>query len=255
MDLRCAWKDELRLTCIPHQKISAILFDKDGTLVDFDATFGPAGFDLLDRLSAGDAALFQRLADALHYDLARRRFLLSSPFIAEPTPIYGAIIADIVGRADRAVFFSEIDAALEELSVRSITAVGDPNLVLGSLAGNGIKLGIATNDTEYTARRQAERLGLSPHFNFYAGYDSGYGGKPGPGMILAFARHCGVTLAQVALVGDSLNDMLAARAAGCVAIAVLSGPAPLSVLAPYADYVINHIGDLPALLTTLPSAS
>jgi phosphoglycolate phosphatase len=234
--------------------VDAILFDKDGTLVDFDATFGPAGYGLLHRLSGGDAELFQRLADAIGYDVACRQFLLTSPFVAEPTPIYGAIIADILGRVDRAALFAEIDTALEELSRHSITAIGDPKTVLAGLSAKGFRLGMATNDTERTARRQTERLGLSQYIQFFAGYDSGFGNKPEPGMVFAFARHCGLPPARIALVGDSLHDMFAARAAGCGAIAVLSGPATKSDLAPHADHIIGQIGDLPALLADLPIA-
>ncbi len=232
-------------------RFDAILFDKDGTLVDFDATFGPAGYGLLDRLSNGNAALLQMLADALEYDVETRRFRHTSPFVAEPTPIYGAILADILGRTDRIRLFQEIDAVLDELALRFVTPIGDPHAVLANLVQSGLALGIATNDAEQTARRQAERLGLTPFLRFYAGYDSGHGGKPGPGMVLAFARHCGCLPSRIALVGDSLQDMRAARAAGATAVAVLSGPTPASVLSPYADHLIGHTGDLPALLAAL----
>src|SRR5882762_141985 len=43
--------------------IRAILFDKDGTLVDIQATLGPATCDVLHRLSDGKPELFGRLAD------------------------------------------------------------------------------------------------------------------------------------------------------------------------------------------------
>jgi phosphoglycolate phosphatase len=231
-----------------QNKIDAILFDKDGTLVDFDATFGPAGYGLLNHLSQGDACLLRQLADALEYDVERRRFRSTSPFVAEPTPIYGAILADILGCPDRLRLFHEIDATLAELALQSLTPINDPKTVLAKLAAAGLALGLATNDTEQTARRQAERLGLSPLLRFYAGYDSGHGRKPGPGMVSAFARQCRCPASRIALVGDSLHDMLAARAAGCTAIAVLSGPASSAILSPHAHYLIDHIGDLPALL-------
>jgi phosphoglycolate phosphatase len=232
-------------------RFDAILFDKDGTLVDFDATFGPAGYGLLYRLSNGNVGLLRKLAAAIEYDVEIRRFRQTSPFVAEPTPVYGAILADILGRVDRIRLFREIDAVLDEQALRFITPIGDPPSVLANLAQSGLELGIATNDAEHTARRQAERLGVSPFVHFYAGYDSGHGGKPGPGMVLAFARHCGCPPSRIALVGDSLQDMLAARAAGSTAIAVLSGPTAASVLSPHADHLIGHTGDLPALLAAL----
>ena len=42
--------------------IRAILFDKDGTLVDIQLTLGPATCDVLSKLSSGDHAMLARLA-------------------------------------------------------------------------------------------------------------------------------------------------------------------------------------------------
>jgi phosphoglycolate phosphatase len=69
-------------------------------------------------------------------------------------------------------------------------------------------------------------------------------------MVQAFAREIGAEPAEIALVGDTLHDLDCARAAGAVAIAVLSGVATREDLAPHADYVIADIGDLPGLLTS-----
>jgi phosphoglycolate phosphatase len=57
--------------------------------------------------------------------------------------------------------------------------------------------------------------------------------------------------AETALVGDSLHDLEAARAAGVMAIAVLTGPrgaAARRELEPLADHVLASIDDLPAFL-------
>ncbi len=70
-------------------------------------------------------------------------------------------------------------------------------------------------------------------------------------MILAFARRLGVPASRVAMVGDARHDLSAAKAAGAVAIAVLSGPANRDELAPLADHVVEDIAALPDLLTQL----
>ena len=99
------------------------------------------------------------------------------------------------------------------------------------MQAQGFRLGIATNDAEASAKAQCGRLGLTPFLDFVAGYDSGHGGKPDPGMVLGFARHIGAQPSDIALVGDSVHDLEAARAAGAISIAVLSGPATSDVLA------------------------
>ena len=53
------------------------------------------------------------------------------------------------------------------------------------------------------------------------------------------------------MVGDSVHDLEAAKNAGAIAVAVLSGPAPRDDLSPLADYVLDDISALPALISDL----
>ena len=94
-------------------------------------------------------------------------------------------------------------------------------------------------------------LGLEGHLDFIAGYNTGHGAKPGAGMVLAFAAHLGVAPTRIAMVGDSAHDLTAARRAGALAIAVLTGPAPRAELEPLADHVLAGIEELPALIDRL----
>jgi len=119
------------------------------------------------------------------------------------------------------------------------------------LSAQGLRLGVATNDSEASARRHVEALGLLLHIEFIVGYDSGHGGKPEPGMVLAFASHLGLDPAEVAMVGDSIHDLHAARAAGALAVAVLTGPATREELAPHADHIVDDIAALPAFFAEL----
>jgi phosphoglycolate phosphatase len=82
-------------------------------------------------------------------------------------------------------------------------------------------------------------------FDFIAGYDSGFGGKPAPGQLLAFCEQTGLAPSQCAMVGDSLHDLEAGRTAGMTTVGVLTGPAPRDELAPHADVVLPSIAELP----------
>lgn len=231
--------------------LKAILFDKDGTLVDFDQSWGEAGFHVITTLSKNDAAVFDRLVKAAKYDPKTRRFLPGADLIAGTSAEFSPDWAQALGRSDVEQLASEIDQLFMSLAPSLMVPIGDPLSVLSTLATRGYHLGIATNDIEAAALQQAELMGLLPHLDFIVGQDSGHGAKPGPGMVHGFARHVGVMPADVALVGDSTHDLFAARAAGAVGIAVLSGPATHADLAPHADHVIDSIADLPALLTRL----
>lgn len=229
-------------------RFAGVLFDKDGTLIDFHLTWGPAVFAMIHRLAAGNPALIQAQADALQYSIETKRFLESSPLVAGSTADYGGRWADALGRSDLDVLKSEIDALSATESLKALTPIDEPPTVFSALTAMGLRLGVATNDSERSARRQIEALGIASYVDFVAGYDSGHGGKPEPGMVLAFADFLGAPPSRIVMVGDSVHDLSAARTAGALAVAVLSGPAERSALERHADYVIDHIGALPGLL-------
>ena len=231
--------------------LKGLLFDKDGTLIDFDLTWGPAGHAVITALAAGRQHVFDELVAASDYCLETMRFKPHSHIVAGSSAEYGQIWQEIVGHPDLAEFRIVMDRLFKDAARQSLAPIGDPLGILTGLKERGYKIGIATNDSEYGANEQAAALGLTPILDFIAGYDSGHGGKPDPGMVHAFARHCGLDESEVALIGDSTHDLHAARAAGAVAIAVLSGPAPREVLAPHADHVIASILELPDLVQGL----
>jgi phosphoglycolate phosphatase len=237
--------------------IRGILLDKDGTLIDFDGTWGPAAYEVMRALSDGDAAKFDALAKVSHYRVAERRFLPSSPLIAGSSASYGPLWAQALGRAPDEALYTEMDDLFRFWGLESLAPIGTPALLVADLVAAGYHVGIATNDAEASARAQAEALGLTPFLEYIAGYDSGYGGKPDPGMVLGFARHHGLEPGEVAMIGDSTHDLVSARAAGSVAVAVLTGPmgeGARAEIAPHADHVIGTLADLPALLAHIGAA-
>jgi phosphoglycolate phosphatase len=231
--------------------LAGILFDKDGTLIDFGLTWGPASVAVMRTLAKGDEAVFSRLAAANGVDPLAGTIDPASPLVAGSSASYGWLWAQALGCADTPALHAEMDRLFALHGLNSLAPIGEPAAVLATLADAGYRLGIATNDAEASAVAQAQQLGLSHRLEFIAGYDSGHGGKPDPGMVLAFARHIGVHPAAVALVGDSTHDLHAARAAGAIGIAVLTGPAPRAELEPLADHVVGSIADLPDLLARL----
>jgi phosphoglycolate phosphatase len=228
--------------------IRAILFDKDGTLVDFQRTWGPAVQAVILHLAGGNRAVCERLVAASGFIEAEQRFLPDSPLIGEPTSVYGALWAKALGRPANAALFAEIDQLLCDTTTLHLAAVGDPKTLLSALAARGYRLGMITNDAEITARAHARKLGLDKFLEFVAGYDSGHGAKPEPGPVLAFAQAVGVAPSETAVVGDTVLDLVAARAAGAIAIGVLTGPVPSAILAPYADALFNSPAEFAAWL-------
>jgi phosphoglycolate phosphatase len=228
--------------------IRAILFDKDGTLVDFQRTWGPAVHEVMWHLARHDRAAYERLAAVSRFVAAERRFLPDSPLIGEPTQVFGALWAEALSRTPSAEFFVEIDRLLRDATTLHLAAIGDPKAVLTDLARWDYRIGMFTNDPEATARAHARKLGLEGILQFIAGYDSGFGAKPEPGPVLGFAKAVGVAPAEIVMVGDTVLDLIAARAAGAIAVGVLTGPALAQTLAPHADALIGSYTELPAWL-------
>ena len=220
----------------------AVLFDKDGTLFDFHATWSVWAHGVIGDLACGDAGLMARLAGAAHYDLDGRRFRPTSPIIAGPN------------REAAECFASALPGhAVEKIELHLMRRAAEAPLVpavplapyLDDLRARGLRLGVVTNDTESGARAHLGSTGVLDRFDFIAGFDSGHGAKPTPGPLLAFARTVAVDPARIVMVGDSAHDLIAGRAAGMQTVGVLTGPAPRADLAPLADVVLPDIGHIP----------
>lgn len=219
--------------------ITAIIFDKDGTLFDFTASWGAWTRGFLDAVATSHDQR-AHLAAVLGFDLAKETFAKNSPVIAATTPEIADILAphldmDIV----------TLNAVMNQQAAKAMMrpAVDLPR-VLGDLRARGLRLGLATNDTEAPARRHLTDAGILHLFDFIAGCDSGWGGKPAQGQLVAFAAHLGIDPAQAAMVGDSTHDLFAARAAGMASVAVLTGVADIAELQPHADVVLPDISGL-----------
>ncbi|QTL01687.1 HAD family hydrolase [Aquabacter sp. L1I39] len=228
--------------------LKALLFDKDGTLVHFDRTWGPSAGHVMRVLADGDADALARLEAVSHYLPDEERFLPSSPLVAGSSAHYGPLWAQALGLPADQALFDRIDVLFCDAGLRHLTPIGRPADVLGRLHAAGLRLAIVTNDAEENARTQADALGLMDFVDRVHGYDSGFGSKPDPGMVSAAAHAFGLPPGAVAVVGDSAHDLSAARGAGARFILVRSGPAPVEDLVPHSDLVVDSIDDLPAKL-------
>ena len=226
-------------------QIDAVLFDKDGTLFDFAASWSGWTAAVLDGLAGGDDALADAMAQTLGYLRAERRFLPHSPVIAGTMAEQVDLLLPHV---------SDWTAVRLETYLQDTSSAAQmiPPVPLGPLMEQlrtlGFVLGVATNDGEASARMHLTRAGILDHFVHVLGYDSGYTPKPAPDMLLGFADRAGLDPARVVMVGDSTHDLVAGRKAGMRTVGVLTGMAGVDVLAPHADFVLPDIGHLPALL-------
>ena len=232
----------------PRPAIEGILFDKDGTLIDYRASWlganRAAARDL--AVAAGQAPTFaDELLRRLGYDPTGDRFVEDSPLLwasnAQIAALWGAQpelvrLPDVLERVERQ--FSDLEA-------HPPVPVTDLPSLFRRLSGRGLMLGVATMDSTAAAEAMLARFAARHQVHFVAGWDAGHGIKPDPGMVLAFCQAVEVEPAATAVVGDNLADLAMARAAGAgLAIAVLTGGCPAEALEREADLVLPSVADL-----------
>ena len=225
------------------------MFDKDGTIIDFFATWAPAYAEAAHRLAGGDAALAERLLVLGGHDPATGRLKPESPLASGTNAEISKIWAVAIGHADVEGLNQSLNSFFNAHALSNARPVTDLVDLFGRLKSRGFKLGLATMDSAAAAEAQLLSFGVRRLTDFVCGYDSGFGHKPEPGMVQAFCRSVGLAAREIAVVGDSPHDFDMARAAGAgKAIGVLTGVSPRDVLSLHADLVLESIADLEGVL-------
>lgn len=232
--------------------IKGILFDKDGTLFDYHRTWMP-----LNHLAAKQAANEDEA-------LARTLMLVGGWHPETDTVGAGSLFAVNSNREIAEAWSEHVnDKSVDDLTFLlnnvfthggAETAAPVTNLpsCLQGFLNRDLKLGVATSDSESGAHAMLGHFGVDHLMSYIAGFDSGHGVKPDAGMVHGFCQATGLKVSEVMMVGDNLHDIELGRNAqvGCC-VGVLTGTSDRSVLEPEADYVLDDITGIPALLDQL----
>lgn len=238
--------------------IKGILFDKDGTLLDYYATWMPANREAALAIAEGDTMVGQRLLLAGGFDPHADRIRTGSALAAgsnwEIAQCWSLALNGHRFHKPVEAILRVIDEVFERNGRDSASPVTDLVPFLANLRRLGLTLGVATNDSKKGAERSLGRFGVIGMFDFLAGYDSGYGAKPGPGLVQGFCRSTGLEASDVMVVGDNLHDIEMGRAANVgMVVGVLTGTSLREELEGHADHVLTSIVDLEGLLTSVPN--
>jgi len=228
--------------------IRAILFDKDGTIIDYWSTWLPINRQVALFAAGGDQALAAELLRAGGQDPVHDGVQPGSVLAAGSVDDIAAVFAAKLGPRTPDGLAAGIEAIFRHGGAEHARLVPGASQTLGELRRRGYRLGLASNDSIgglEASLAAHEILGL---FDFKVGCDSGFGAKPGAGMVLAFCAAMAISPAAVAVVGDAPHDLIMGRAAGAgLAIGVLGGTSGRQDLEPYADRVIAGISELLSL--------
>lgn len=226
-----------------------VLFDKDGTLLDFEASWSGVYRELCLDLAEGDKDAAEAMLLAGGLDPVTRRFKSGATLAAGTTVDIVRVWYPEFSDDEERAMVERIDRIFHDNGIRCSVPVPGLAATLSELAGAGMAMGVATSDGTAAARAALAALGIARYLPHVFGYDSVARPKPAPDMVHAFCEVVSLAPSDIVVVGDNLHDLKMARSAGTgAAIGVLTGNSSRDDLAPLADAVLDSVCDLPAWL-------
>jgi phosphoglycolate phosphatase len=124
---------------------------------------------------------------------------------------------------------------------------------LEQLVGLGARCAVCSNKLYRLSERLLQGLDLMRYFEVVSGGDSAPVRKPHPGHLLHVLAEMGADPSQAVMIGDSRNDVAAAKGAGLPVVVVAYGYGADKPQALGADLVIRRFEELPEALARLPA--
>lgn len=229
--------------------IDLVIFDKDGTLIEFHLMWGAWVDDLARRLEGSTGlALREGLYEILGVDPATGIVYWHGLLAATPMArIREAIEAHVAAAGAGTEGAREaVDAAWQAPDpVGLAQPVTDLRALFDRLRDRGARLAVATSDDREPTERTLASLGIDGEIEATACADDGFPNKPAPDPVLRICAQLGIEPEHAAVVGDSPADLRMGRAAGAgQVIAVLTGVGDEATLRPLADVVLRSIEEL-----------
>ena len=237
-------------------KAKAIIFDKDGTLIDFDSMWGGWALYLAGQLQlVSGLDVRDALCHAMGYDQHNRKVLAGGRLASRPMAQLREITRDVMqslGLTRETAEQAVEDAWCIPDPVMLAKPLTDMRALFSRLYKLGIKVGIATADDRAPTQAMIEAFDLGDYISAMVCGDDGLNSKPSPDMVLALCERMQVNPSHTMVIGDTASDMKMARAAGAgLAVGVLSGVSTARDLVSYADALLESVDELHTYLTGL----
>ncbi|MER0238307.1 phosphoglycolate phosphatase [Fulvimarina sp. MAC8] len=212
----------------------AVLFDLDGTLVD----------------SAPD------IREALNETMVEKGIV---PFdLQDVRTMIGGGVALLIERAltrrereadeaEKAEIVDRFVALYEPRATRLTTLLPGVSEALAASRSHGAKTALVTNKPAGPALSILRHFAIADQFDLVVGGDTGPAKKPAPDLLFHAARQLGVEPADSLFVGDSENDVTAAKAAGMPVAALKDGYTALSIESLDPTYRLDSLSELPGV--------
>ena len=221
------------------QPLSAVLFDLDGTLLDTVA----------DIALALNRTLLEHGCNPLAESDVRRMIGRGSPILIERAAAAQGRRMDEAAQAAMLERFFHHYGELEESNEDRARPYPSAAESLHRLHRAGLRTAVVSNKQHRFAAALLRRLDLAGWVDVVVGGDTCVRRKPDPQPLLFACESLQVPASESLMVGDSVNDVQAARAAGipvvCVSYGYNEGRDPGTL---DCDSLLDSLADLPALL-------
>jgi phosphoglycolate phosphatase len=228
--------------------VDLVVFDKDGTLIDFHFMWSGWVEDLAEGLERSTGAPIRApLFSMMGYDSGSGRAHTGGGLVSTPMARLRDLTAAVLH--DAGVASTNVEAALRASwhppdPVRLARPLADLPRLFGGLRASGRRCAIATSDDRAPTVRTLEALGIAGFVDAMVCADDGVPAKPAPDMVTHLCALMGMDAGATAVVGDSPADMAMGRSARArVVIGVRTGIGTERDLA-VADVVLDDVGAL-----------
>ena len=223
--------------CFQQKKV--LIFDLDGTLIDSVPDLAFAVNDMLGRIGKK------------RFDEETIRYWVGNgaQMLVKRALVGKREIDDNDMEADFTKALSLFLEAYENTLCKETLLYPGVYQTLERLLERGYKLAIVTNKPTPFVAPILKKLGLDPFFDAFLGGDSLPEKKPHPAPLLHMCSMMGVDVGEALMIGDSKNDILAAKSCNMQSIGVTYGynyGEDISIYGP--DAVIDHFPLIDTLL-------
>lgn len=227
--------------------IKGILFDKDGTLIEFNSLWVESTYAMIHSIvkeysNDNFPEKTQEIASLIGLD---GNDVKEDALIAGDTSEDIASVISNVLQIDKHSIHKKIDDFFYEEVVNKsdhIKAVGDLVALFKKLKKHHFKIGIVTADNFDVTQFTLNKLGIHEYVDFMATADT-YKKKPNVEAMQAFCDQFNLQRNEVIHVGDTVVDMEFSKH-GLLGVGVLSGVSSGETLRKFTPYVVKTVENL-----------
>ena len=238
------------MSSLDQEKLPAlIIFDKDGTLIDFQSTWTPWINALAQSLEADcDFDVSSRLYDIMGYCNTTATLSDSSLLAYASMDIIKEKIKTML--LENGVEDDAVDSLLRKCwkechvnnTSRPLPTTDLPDL-FGKLRDLKVKVAVCTSDSRVSTESALRKLKVLQLVDaIVCSDDENMEPKPSPHGVLKICTDLGVNLSDTIVVGDTTTDMLMAKSAEVgLIVGVLTGIGTKNELSAYADAILDNV--------------